>query len=110
MCKGRLRCIGSSVRLKSRFGSGYKVAVSVGDQISPEDPKAVAVKQLFHTELGVKPVEENKAYISFAIPNTPENDTRLPGFFRTLEGQRDSLHIADIQVGMSTLEDVFLEI
>jgi ABC-type multidrug transport system ATPase subunit len=25
MCKGRLRCLGTSVRLKSRFGEGYKV-------------------------------------------------------------------------------------
>ncbi len=25
MAKGRLRCLGTSVRLKSRFGEGYKV-------------------------------------------------------------------------------------
>ncbi len=29
MALGRLRCIGSSLRLKQRFGSGYQVAVSV---------------------------------------------------------------------------------
>ena len=28
MAKGRLRCIGTSVRLKSKFGEGYKVSVS----------------------------------------------------------------------------------
>jgi len=110
MCKGRLRCIGSSVRLKSKFGSGYKVAVSVGDQILPGDPTALGVKAFFREELSVEPLEENKAYMFFAIPNTVENDQRLPVFFTKLETQREELGIVDVQVGMSTLEDVFLEI
>ena len=29
MARGRLRCIGSSLRLKARFGSGYRVSVRV---------------------------------------------------------------------------------
>lgn len=41
MAKGRLRCIGTSIHLKSRFGSGYVVNVSVRKaargSISPEE-------------------------------------------------------------------------
>jgi ABC-type multidrug transport system ATPase subunit len=29
MCKGRMRCLGSSVRLKNKFGAGYKISVSM---------------------------------------------------------------------------------
>lgn len=30
MARGRLRCVGTSLRLKARFGSGYRVSVRVG--------------------------------------------------------------------------------
>ncbi len=33
MARGRLRCIGNSLRLKSRFGSGYRISVRV--QVCP---------------------------------------------------------------------------
>ena len=58
MCRGSLRCIGSSVRLKARFGAGYKLSVSVGDDTAPEDPNAVAVKRIFKELLDVVPVED----------------------------------------------------
>ena len=29
MARGRLRCIGSSIHLKHRFGSGYKVSLTL---------------------------------------------------------------------------------
>jgi hypothetical protein len=29
MARGRLRCIGNSLRLKSRFGSGYRISIRV---------------------------------------------------------------------------------
>ena len=29
MARGRLRCIGNSIRLKARFGSGYRVSIRV---------------------------------------------------------------------------------
>jgi len=110
MCKGRLRCIGSSVRLKSRFGSGYKVSVSVGDDTHPDDPAALRVKAVFKDGLDIEPSEENKSYMFFSIPNTDAYNEKIPPFFAQLEAERESLGLKDIQVGMSTLEDVFLEI
>lgn len=58
MAKGRLRCIGTSIRLKSRFGTGYITNVSFigsapaqtpnadGNTVAPEVPHE-PVKQLF---------------------------------------------------------------
>ena len=57
MAKGRLRCIGTSIRLKSRFGTGFIANVSfIGSNngLSPSNGDAVAttyqhesVKQFF---------------------------------------------------------------
>lgn len=57
MAKGRLRCIGTSIRLKSRFGTGFIANVSFaasngasppgGDVVSTADQEAV--KRFFKT-------------------------------------------------------------
>jgi ABC-type multidrug transport system ATPase subunit len=44
MAKGRLRCIGNSVHLKSKFGAGYEITVMAPTASLPE------VKQLFNDE------------------------------------------------------------
>lgn len=55
MAKGRLRCIGTSIRLKSRFGTGFiaNVSFSGGTNGTPDredtlsTPQHEAVKQFF---------------------------------------------------------------
>ncbi|KAJ1474050.1 hypothetical protein T484DRAFT_1833905, partial [Baffinella frigidus] len=63
MAKGRLRCIGGAVRLKTRFGAGYRVSVSCGDPQDLQGVQCLAVKALFHEHLKVVPEEESKAYM-----------------------------------------------
>ena len=111
MAKGRLRCLGNSVRLKSRFGAGYKVSVSVGDNTKPDDPNAVKVKAIFDKELDAELVEETKTYMHFNLPSKVTSDeTRMSRFFQMLDDSASELNIADVQLQMSTLEDVFLKI
>jgi len=111
MAKGRLRCLGNSVRLKTRFGAGYKVSVSVGGHVRPDDPKAVKVKALFEEKLEATLAEETKAYMHFNIPSKITSDeTTMASFFQTLDARKDELGIQDVQLQMSTLEDVFLRI
>ncbi|KAL6183259.1 hypothetical protein ACLB2K_044670 [Fragaria x ananassa] len=91
MAKGRLRCIGTSIRLKSRFGTGFVANVRFkestngqGPQSPNEDEVATsqheAVKQLFKYRLDVSPKEETKAYLTFVIPHNREEI--LSNFFR----------------------------
>jgi len=111
MAKGRLRCLGNSVRLKSRFGAGYKVSVSVGDNTKPDDPNAVKVKAIFDKELDAELVEETKTYMHFNLPSKVTSDeTRMSRFFQMLDDSASELNISDVQLQMSTLEDVFLKI
>ncbi|KAK6920841.1 hypothetical protein RJ641_014519 [Dillenia turbinata] len=111
MAKGRLRCIGTSTRLKSRFGSGFIVNVSfTGSNIANVVTTASheAVKQFFKYHLNVKPKEEHKAFLTFIVPN--RGGGHLTAFFEELENRQRDLEIADIQISLTTLEEVFLNI
>ncbi|KAL8130679.1 hypothetical protein V2J09_019834 [Rumex salicifolius] len=106
MAKGRLRCIGTSIRLKSQFGTGFIANVSfVGNTTSSYQE---AVKEFFKSRLDVVPKEENKAFLTFVIPGAKED--LLPDFFSELQDREDELGIMDVQLGLTTLEEVFLNI
>ncbi|OVA13315.1 ABC transporter-like [Macleaya cordata] len=120
MAKGKLRCIGTSIRLKSRFGSGLIVHVSFFGSSSRQTPNASfdtvvateahheAVKQFFKYHLDVLPKEENKAFVTFVIPH--EKEEQLSRFFKELQDRERGFCISDIQLGLTTLEEVFLNI
>lgn len=106
MAKGRLRCIGTSIRLKSRFGTGFIANVSFAGNTNTNYQEAV--KQFFKLHLEVVPKEENKAFLTFVIPS--EKEDLLPDFFAELQDREDELGITDVQLGLTTLEEVFLNI
>ncbi|KAF8005573.1 hypothetical protein BT93_K0001 [Corymbia citriodora subsp. variegata] len=116
MAKGRLRCIGTSIKLKSRFGTGFIANVSFtansgasppgGDVVSKTDQEAV--KQFFKTHLDIVSKEENKAFLTFVIPH--DREALLTKFFTELQYKQGEFGIADIQLGLTTLEEVFLNI
>ncbi|XP_024013479.1 LOW QUALITY PROTEIN: ABC transporter A family member 2 [Eutrema salsugineum] len=120
MAKGRLRCIGTSIRLKSRFGTGFIANISFVESNNQENngnnhngeagaaDSREPVKKFFKDHLSVKPIEENKAFMTFVIPHDKEN--LLTGFFAELQDRETEFGISDIQLGLATLEEVFLNI
>ncbi|RDX86540.1 ABC transporter A family member 2, partial [Mucuna pruriens] len=117
MAKGRLRCIGTSIRLKSRFGTGFIANISFyGNNIerSPANEDAIstehceAVKKFFKIRLDVVPKEENNNYLTFVIPH--DREALLTNFFSELQDREEEFGISDIQLGLTTLEEVFLNI
>ncbi|KAK9805624.1 hypothetical protein WJX72_008643 [[Myrmecia] bisecta] len=114
MAKGRLRCIGSSIRLKQRFGSGYQVAVSVlpsgrsqVDLVGLEK-RSQQVQAFFRNQLGLEPSDETKAYIQYLVPRSKE--AALPAVLSMLEADAGEMGISDIQLSLTSLEEVFLTI
>ncbi|XP_058195608.1 ABC transporter A family member 2-like [Rhododendron vialii] len=116
MAKGRLRCIGTSIRLKSKFGTGFVANISFsgaanetpvggGDEIVVNHEP---VKQFFKDHLNVVPKEENKSFLTYVIPHDREG--LLMNFFAELQDREKEFGIADIQLGLTTLEEVFLNI
>lgn len=54
------------------------------------------------------PLEENKAFCTFVIPR--DREKLLTNFFVELQDRENEFGIADIQLGLATLEEVFLNI
>ncbi|PNY10478.1 ABC transporter A family member 2-like protein [Trifolium pratense] len=117
MAKGRLRCIGTSIRLKSRFGTGFIANISFhgnNNEHSPANSDAIsarhreAVKEFFKHRLDVVPKEENNNFLTYVIPH--EREALLTNFFEELQDREEEFGISDIQLGLTTLEEVFLNI
>ncbi|KAL4855684.1 ABC transporter A family member 11 [Chlorella vulgaris] len=176
MARGRLRCIGNSLRLKSRFGSGYRISIRVqggggsgggawagaagggggscppastsfargllateSGEIQPDrlahltaadvmkpasrqvppagevrqrDPaaaaQAAAVRALFLQQLDVKPSDESLDYLHFLVPY--EQEAALPALFSHLKANAAALGVADVQLRLTPLEEVFLAV
>ncbi|CAA2960801.1 ABC transporter A family member 2 [Olea europaea subsp. europaea] len=116
MAKGKLRCVGTSIRLKSRFGTGFIANISFfgdangnpnrGDTFNTSQHEAV--KQFFKVNLDITPKEENRSFLTFVIPH--EKEKHLTKFFEELQEKVKEYGIADIQLGLTTLEEVFLNI
>ncbi|KAL0355623.1 UNVERIFIED_CONTAM: ABC transporter A family member 2 [Sesamum radiatum] len=109
MAKGRLHCIGTSIRLKSRFGTGFIANISFAGDVNGTPNQGgtfsmdqhIAVKEFFKYHLDVSPKEESKSFLTFVIP--PEKE-------KLLKEREKEFGIADIQLGLTTLEEVFLNI
>ncbi|KAK4374555.1 hypothetical protein RND71_005232 [Anisodus tanguticus] len=116
MARGRLRCVGTSTLLKSRFGAGFiakisfsKVANDVNAMANTIDSKHhEAVKEFFKQHIGVIPKEEDKSFLTFVIPH--EKEKLLENFFAELDNRKTEFGILNIQIGLTTLEEVFLNI
>ncbi|KFM23420.1 ABC transporter A family member 2 [Auxenochlorella protothecoides] len=117
MARGQLRALGTPLRLKQRFGSGYQLSVSVVPRVTGADGAAAAraqaaradeVRAYFRAALGVAPAEENRAYMHFLVPKAREAE--LPGVLGTLRERGSELGITDVQIALTSLEEVFLTI
>ncbi|KAJ7195011.1 hypothetical protein O6H91_Y513100 [Diphasiastrum complanatum] len=108
MAKGMLQCIGTSIHLKSKFGTGYLVTINLHKAEITSPLKTPDIKLFFRENLGIEPKEENKAYLTFIIPRQREH--LLADFFTKLQSRQSELGISDIQLSLTTLEEVFLNI
>jgi len=56
----------------------------------------------------VAPADETRAYLEFLLPQSLA--PQLPGFLRELEARSHELGITDMQLSLTSLEEVFLTI
>ncbi|KAL9255618.1 ABC transporter A family member 2-like protein [Drosera capensis] len=109
MARGRLRCVGTSIRLKSKFGTGFIANVSFRSNADDAGSNYMeATKKFFKDHLDVNPKEENNAFLTYVIPREKEGALKI--FFAELQDRETELGISDIQLGLTTLEEVFLNI
>jgi ABC-type multidrug transport system ATPase subunit len=100
MVSGRFRCLGSTQRLKSRFGDGYALEI----KCLPADADAIKAF-VQRTSRGAVLEEEHGGQLKYKLPRA---GLTLSSLFAAVEAQRAALGIRDYSVSQPTLEQVFL--
>ena len=59
-------------------------------------------------QLGLSPSEERGGYVQYLVPR--EREGALPGALRELERRAGEMGVGDVQISLTTLEEVFLNI
>ncbi|KAI8468323.1 MAG: hypothetical protein J3K34DRAFT_523031 [Monoraphidium minutum] len=114
MARGRLKAIGSSLRLKQKYGAGYTLVVSVQQSAAGDNSpdalagRAEAVRDFFLARLALLPFDEGRCHLHYLVPR--EHEGRLGGVLVELERQQATMGVSDVQLSLTSLEEVFLTI
>ena len=101
MSKGKLKCLGSSLHLKNKFGSGFKLRINY----SQKEKALEYIHELFGQD--AKPLVEFSGTTTFEIK---KGNVKISQIFKELEQNKSKYGINDWEMAQTTLEDVFLEI
>ena len=99
MVNGKFKCLGSPQHLRSKFGSGIKLAVRLNDE-ADKAKLFVFVKENF---INSSMQESHKNLFEFIIINV-----KLSEIFGKLERNRVDLNIKDYSVNQTTLDQIFV--
>lgn len=102
MSRGRLKCVGTQERLKSKFGTGYMLTV-FSDAALVDEANKFVLSNIPHAEV----VESFSGAISFRVP---KDKLVVSQVFRLFSGDQRPSFIHDWGLSMATLEDVFVNI
>ncbi|XP_022107295.1 ATP-binding cassette sub-family A member 3-like isoform X2 [Acanthaster planci] len=103
MANGQLRCSGTSLFLKNRFGVGYHLTLVRNQTCAIDSVKAVVSKHVRQAELEGNVGNE----LDFVLPR--EDSASFKNLFLELEGSRQTLGIDSFGVSITTMEEVFMK-
>lgn len=108
MAEGQLRCCGSSLFLKTRFGAGYNFTLvkSSNSAISGQETQLKA----FITACvpAAKIISNVGAEISFQLPL--DSTALFPQLFESLDEKMQDLGVFSYGISVTTLEEVFIKV
>lgn len=114
MSQGHLKCCGSPLFLKSKYGSGYKMTLTkqrntVESNIDNQEDQLNRLVNLVQNMVPSAKLSSNiNSEISFILPR--EHTQHFARLFDQLEKQKEAFNILNIGISITTLEDVFLRI
>lgn len=122
---GQLKCVGSSLFLKTTYGSGYKLTVlkkplagfhsgassgslnsSFHSNCSPEQVTRFIQRHVPRSVL----MNETPQELTYALPYKAVSEGQFPPLFAGLKEKKSSLEITGFGLMDSTLEEVFLKV
>ncbi|KAG6587048.1 ATP-binding Cassette (ABC) Superfamily [Phytophthora cinnamomi] len=108
MAEGQLRCCGSSLFLKNRFGAGYNFTLVKSSD--PAAPCKEAQLQSLITERvpSAKVLSNVGAEIAFQLPL--DSTASFPTLFEELDSKMGDLGVLSYGISVTTLEEVFIKV
>ncbi|XP_071953037.1 phospholipid-transporting ATPase ABCA3-like [Antedon mediterranea] len=104
MAEGELQCCGSSLFLKNRYGVGYHMTISKG-----ENCKVAEIKDMIYSTIKNSEIENNIGNeLTFILPH--EEVAQFEGLFNNMEKRSNDLGIRSYGVSVTTMEEVFLKV
>jgi ABC-type multidrug transport system ATPase subunit len=102
MSRGRLKSLGTSVSLKTRYGKGYGISISFNPQdkeVANAFLKTLISEAQLHTE-----------FVGNSIYEVARKYVKVSELFKKMEQEKASHGITEWSINLSSLEDVFLTI
>eukprot|EP00051_Salpingoeca_urceolata_P027249 m.480607 g.480607 ORF g.480607 m.480607 type:complete len:1709 (+) comp21902_c0_seq1:465-5591(+) len=104
MSEGRVRCCGTSLFLKGKYGIGYHMTVVKSPQCDVAAVTALLAKHVPNVQLSGNVGLE----LTYILPR--ENSSSFEGMFRELEENQRALGIETYGASLTTMEEVFLSV
>ncbi|KAJ5080784.1 intein-containing abc transporter a family member 1-related precursor [Anaeramoeba ignava] len=104
LAAGKLRCLGTSLHLKNKFGAGYRINIIIEEESNIQPLRTGILKQFPDFQI----YNETQSTITITVQR--HLNQKLPSFFRFLDDNRENFKIKDFAVSLTTLEEVFLNI
>uniref|UniRef100_H3H5H8 ABC transporter domain-containing protein n=1 Tax=Phytophthora ramorum TaxID=164328 RepID=H3H5H8_PHYRM len=105
MAEGEMRCCGSSLFLKNRFGAGYNLTLVKDDAKCDDDAVAAFVKSYVPA---AQPLSNVGSEIAFQLPL--HSSSSFATMFADMDNQLQSLGLLSYGVSVTTLEEVFIKV
>jgi ABC-type multidrug transport system ATPase subunit len=102
MAKGSVKCIGSPLHLKSRFGEGYQLKLNLRDPLLNLDD--IITRHLCGESRLTYSFGRSRTY------NLPKGSVEVSNVFQTMEANKDAWGIDEWGIDQTSLEQVFLKI
>lgn len=100
---GKLRCVGSSMFLKSHFGLGYSLELSKQRRDAPVDKIQALIAAYVPT---VQRTIDSNTECHFQLPSDASH--KLPSLLTEFEQQQSALEIESYAVTVGTLQEIFM--
>uniref|UniRef100_A0A8C4VXT6 ATP binding cassette subfamily A member 5 n=1 Tax=Gopherus evgoodei TaxID=1825980 RepID=A0A8C4VXT6_9SAUR len=101
--QGTLKCVGSSLFLKTKWGIGYRLSMHIDGYCNTEATTALIIQHI----PGASLVQQNEQQLVYTLPF--KDVDKFSGLFSDLD-THSHLGVITYGVSMTTLEDVFLKL